>query len=216
MRVSVALSGAVALAAGLLMTQPVQAAGKVGASKPPVMQVRRGPQYDAGCSPSRFVMFYATPAFARAQAMPFPQLPAYYPPVPAYAPVAPLPAYSPPLADGAGQPDRQKFSSLKSLPSANALPRPSGNTDKNEAPAEPLVRLRYVELTVTGLKGAGDSATLTAALDKMKGSRGSSVKWKAGGEATVKLWYSEKDPVGADEAVQAVTKLGFKAVVAGG
>jgi hypothetical protein len=100
--------------------------------------------------------------------------------------------------------------------SANVLPRPSGLTPKDpDAPAEPAVRMRYVELSVTGVEDAADSAKLIATLDKLKGSRGSSVKRKGGGEATVKVWYSDKDPLAADDVIGAVTKLGFKAVLAG-
>ena len=100
--------------------------------------------------------------------------------------------------------------------SANVLPRPTGiSTPSNDTPAEPPVRMRYIELSVTGIQDAGDGMKLTAALDKMKGSRGATVKRKAGGEATVKVWYSEKDPLDADAVVEAVSKLGFKAVPAG-
>jgi hypothetical protein len=99
--------------------------------------------------------------------------------------------------------------------SANVLPRPTGITaPSNDTPAEPAVRMRYIELAVSGVRDAGDSMKLTAALDKMKGSRGATLKRKAGGEATVKVWYSEKDPLDADAVVETVSKLGFKAVPA--
>jgi hypothetical protein len=99
--------------------------------------------------------------------------------------------------------------------SPNALPRPSGLTakDTSDAPAGPLVRMRYIELSVSGVEDAGDSAKLTTTLDKLKGSRGASVKRKAGGEATVKVWYSDKEPLAEAEVIEAVSKLGFKAAV---
>src|SRR5262245_23522992 len=65
--------------------------------------------------------------------------------------------------------------------SPNALPRPSGLTakDNTDAPAEPLVRMRYIELSVSGVEDAVASAKLTATLDKLRGSRGATVKRKA-------------------------------------
>ena len=75
---------------------------------------------------------------------------------------------------------------------------------------EPSNRMRFIELTVNGVNTGGDSASLTAALDKLPGSRGSSVRRLAGGEAGVKVWYSEKDPLAVDAVTQEVTKLGFK------
>jgi hypothetical protein len=71
--------------------------------------------------------------------------------------------------------------------------------------------MRYVELSVAGLQTAADGDKLTAALDKLKGSRGATVKRMAGGEAVVKVWYSEKDPLQADAVIQAVSRLGFAA-----
>src|SRR5262245_4373179 len=81
--------------------------------------------------------------------------------------------------------------------SENALPRPSSSltTKSSDEPAEPLVRMRFVELSVSGVMEASDSTKLVASLDKLKGSRGATVKRKGGGEATVKVWYSDKEPL---------------------
>jgi hypothetical protein len=100
--------------------------------------------------------------------------------------------------------------------SENVLPRPSGLTAKlsTDEPIGPLVRMRYVELSVSGMMEASDSAKLIATLDKMKGSRGATVKRKGGGEATVKVWYSDKEPLDPDAVIETVAKLGFKAVLA--
>jgi hypothetical protein len=105
---------------------------------------------------------------------------------------------------------------LNSLPSGGVLPRPTGiQAGNDQAPTEPPNRLKYLELTVSGLND-GDSQTLTTTLDKVKGSRGATVRRKGAGDATVKVWYSERDPLEADDVIQAVGKLGFKAVMAGG
>ena len=101
--------------------------------------------------------------------------------------------------------------------SENALPRPSGISaakSSTDEPAEPPVRMRYVELSVSGVMEASDSAKLIAKLDKMKGSRGATVKRKGGGEATIKVWYSDKEPLDPDAVIETVGKLGFKAVLA--
>jgi hypothetical protein len=103
-------------------------------------------------------------------------------------------------------------------PAPYVMPKPSGisaSRDSTDAPAEAAVRMRYIELSVSGVESAGDSATITAALDKLQGSRGSSLKRKSGAEATVKVWYSEKEPIEADAVIETVTKLGFKATLAG-
>ena len=73
----------------------------------------------------------------------------------------------------------------------------------------------FIELSVSGVMDRSASDKLTHSLDKMKASRGSSVKRKGDGEATVKVWYSEREPLTADEVIETVTKLGFKVVPAG-
>lgn len=100
---------------------------------------------------------------------------------------------------------------------ANVMPRPTGlpAKDSNDAPAEPVVRMLYIELSVSGVMDASAGAKLTHSLDKLKASRGCSVKCKGDGEATVKVWYSEREPLTAEEVIETVTKLGFKAVPAG-
>jgi hypothetical protein len=201
MRIHLVALGAVALAIGL--AEAAQAA-------PP--QAYR----DVNCSPTRWA--FMSPYAARYPVMP------YYPSYPmpmGYYPPPPQPMMQPqmqsatPFQQPAAAAPAPVQSGLRFSP--NVLPRPSGNLapqNNNDAPAEAAVRMRYIELSVSGLQD-GDAAKLTTALDKMQGSRGSSVKRKGGGEATVKVWYSDKDPLAADDVVEAVTKLGFKAALAG-
>jgi hypothetical protein len=138
-----------------------------------------------------------------------PQMPGYYPTVPAYP------------SSGLQAPTSSSTSATSSVKSSsgNVLPTPSGSAEKNDAsqvPAEVPVRLRYWELSVSGLQGAADKERLTAALDTMKGSRGATVKVKPGDPATIKVWYSDKEPIEADAVMQAVTNLGFTGKVVGG
>ena len=99
---------------------------------------------------------------------------------------------------------------------ANVLPRPAGLSPQkdNDTPSEPVVRMRYIELLVSGVQDPRACAKLAASLDKLPGSRGSSVKSKGNDEAIVKVWYSDKEPLDADAIIDAIAKLGFKAVLA--
>lgn len=157
-------------------------------------------------SPGRFGGFNSP--YAGYSGMPYhPSMLGYYPQSPGQQTYLNA-TQSPPAAEPAQ-------TSLRFSP--NALPRPSGLAPKDnpDAPAEPLVRMRYIELSVSGVEDAVASAKLAATLDKMKGSRGASVKRKSDGEATVKVWYSAKEPLDEAEVIEAVTKLGFKAVGGG-
>jgi hypothetical protein len=205
MRIQLTLVGSLAIAGALLTEQQLQAA------PPPARQQTMG--RDCNCMPTRVASLLGVAPFAG------------YPMMPAYNPYYAMPAVPPPplmqtpaYTATPMQPSPSSQQRSASSSPSYVLPRPQGLAANagNDAPAEPSVRLRYVELSVTGLENRSDSNLLTTTLDKMKGSRGSSVKHKGGGEATVKVWYSEKDPVDADAVVEAVAKLGFKAAVVGG
>jgi len=72
-------------------------------------------------------------------------------------------------------------------------------------------RMRFVALNVTGVKNGNDSERLEFALKKLKEVRGVSVKRQGDGTATVKVWYSDREPLEATSLVEATTKLGFAA-----
>jgi hypothetical protein len=160
---------------------------------------------DVNCTPTRITLMYRNPI------PPWPgySMP-YYQPTVAFLPTSPpmtaqTPSSATPASPGIDI-DRPTTTA-----STRSLPRPSGIADKKDDDGTVATnRMRFIELTVTGVNAAGDSAALTAALDKLQGSRGSSVKRLGGGEATVKVWYSEKDPLAMDAVVQEVAKLGFK------
>ncbi len=76
---------------------------------------------------------------------------------------------------------------------------------------EAQVRLRYVELQLTGLNTDGDRKSLEQTLNKLKEVRGVSIKAKADGSSVAKVWYSEKTPVSVDDLIEATAKLGFVA-----
>jgi hypothetical protein len=78
--------------------------------------------------------------------------------------------------------------------------------------AEAQVRLRYVELQVSGMNTDDDKNRLEQTLSKLKEVRGVSIKTKGDGSLVAKVWYSEKDPVQVDGLIEAVTNLGFAAV----
>jgi hypothetical protein len=163
---------------------------------------------DVNCTPTRITLMYRNPV------PPWPgyTMP-YYQPTVGFLPTAPpmvaqTPTSATPLTPAID---------IDRTPTANStrmLPRPSGIAERkdDDAAAAPANRMRYIELTVGGLNAAGDSAALTAALDKLQGSRGASVKRMGGGEAAVKVWYSDKDPLAVDAVMQEVTKLGFKVI----
>jgi hypothetical protein len=168
---------------------------------PPQGQVYRTFIRDVNCTPTRIVLMYRPP----------PPMP-YYPPTVAFLPTSPpmmtqTPVSATPSASAVDV-DRAPTTS-----STRMLPRPTGIADRkdDDIGAVPSNRMRFIELTVNGVNTAGDSAALTAALDKLPGSRGSSVRRLAGGDAGVKVWYSEKDPLAVDAVTQEVAKLGFKA-----
>jgi len=149
------------------------------------------------------------------------QLPRYIPvpvPVPVFVPqVQPnvfafnqqrpeqqVPQFNPMAPQQAARPTPAPAAPVVQSP-APVLPR-----QVNDTPAEPTVRMRYVELTVSGVQSTADADKLTAGLDKIKASRTVTVKRKAAGEATVKVWYSEREPLQADTVIQAVNQLGYK------
>ena len=225
MRILSAPVGAVALALGLFVTDPLQAVAQCcgnrscrsggvnnmplgsGGTFLPSQSLNNMPLGSGGTFvPSQMMTSYAM----RYPLIPYlPQIPGYYPTVPT------TPSSGSQVTTGSST---STTSSVKSS-SGNVLPTPSANAennDANQAPAEPAVRLRYLELSVSGLKGAADKDRLTEALDTMKGSRGATVKGKPGSAATVKVWYSEKEPIAADAVMQAVTGLGFTGKVVGG
>lgn len=76
-------------------------------------------------------------------------------------------------------------------------------------------RMRYVALTVTGMTGADAANQLEQELGKLAGVRGVNVK-TGKGPTTVKVWFSDKEPVGAADVLAEVQKLGFQAAVAEG
>jgi hypothetical protein len=77
---------------------------------------------------------------------------------------------------------------------------------------EAQVRLRYVELQVSGVNTDGDRSRLEQTLNKLKEVRGVTIKARLNGSSVAKVWYSEKDPVQVDGLIQVVTNLGFGAV----
>lgn len=160
---------------------------------------------DVNCTPTRITLMYRPPPPWPGYTMPYYQPTAVF--LPSSPPMVPQTPISAMPASPAADIDRPSTTA-----STRMLPRPSGIAEKrdDDALAAPANRMRYIELTVSGLGVAGDSAMLTQALDKLQGSRGSSVKRLAGGEAAVKVWYSEKQPIDAEAVAQEVAKLGFK------
>jgi hypothetical protein len=187
--------GAIGLTVWLIAT-PAWAA-------PPQGTVYRTFIRDVNCTPTRIVLMYRPP----------PPMP-YYPTAPtvAFLPTSPPMVTQTPVSATPSAPAIDIDRTPATTTSTRMLPRPSGIPDKrdDDAGAGPSNRMRFIELTVNGVNTAGDSAALTAVLDKLPGSRGSSVRRLAGGEAGVKVWYSEKDPLAADAVTQEVAKLGFK------
>jgi hypothetical protein len=213
MRMPTVLLGAAVLALGSFAAPPVQAAGKgCNMQSMPARHVSNGG--DANCSPGRFAMLYATQVFPRYPTTPYYPMPnlAYAAMMPGYMPQAYVPPMQPMQSPFQFQQPVANTAPAPSLPPANVLPRPTGIANvANPVPAEAPVRMRYLELTVSGVQDAKDGERLAATLDKMDGSRGASVKRKGDGSAVVKVWYSEKNPLDEAAVLEAVAKLGFKA-----
>lgn len=210
MRIPFALVGAAALLGGMLearlvQAQQIQVPGRLQSGYQGVRPAMHPAPFVPACHETRTVMMRRSPNYNVY----------YYPNVPYNAglpspydmspPTATTTATAPPATDPSG-----------SQGSASSMNSPSSRPQTvSTAPAEPPVRMKYVELSVSGLKVPADADKLTVTLDKLKGSRGTSVKRKDGGAATVKVWYSEKDPLEADDLIQAVAKLGYSATKAG-
>lgn len=215
MRILSAPFGAVTLGLGLFVTNPLPAFGqccgghscRAGGMNmmPPGSGAMLLPNQMPTSSSMMPTGLFSPNQLATYNAMRYPVMP-FYPQVPGYFPT---------VNTSQAATTSSSSSATSSVSSANVLPTPSKNADKTDAPVEPAVRLRYVELSVSGLENAADKDRLTAALDTLKGSRGASVKGKPGTTVTVKVWYSDKEPIEADTVLQGVTKLGFTAKVVG-
>jgi hypothetical protein len=61
------------------------------------------------------------------------------------------------------------------------------------------------------MTGAADAGRIEEELGKLAGVRGVNVKYAGLGPVTVKVWYSEREPVGMADVVAEIARLGFQA-----
>jgi copper chaperone CopZ len=156
----------------------------------------------------------------------------YYPPPPRYPPPPYYPTFNYFPTNYLPNMGNDYANYNPSAPVANyslPTPAPAANTSAATKPAAALiapplsprpdpvtlpagtVRMRYLAVTVAGMTAAGDAGRIEEELGKLAGVRGVNVKRGDKGPATVKVWFTEKEPVGMAEVVAEFARLGYQA-----